>query len=303
MMTPEIPNEELPASPPKRRKLKHPRTAKACSFCRRRKVRCSGTHPCDYCKNEGVECDFEDDLVRPPNRNSTSTGALENVPESSSIPQDAMMSAEASIQHSVSRPSRRNSVDLSQAFAAGQLIDPTSGVSLLYHLQNKAAEEVQAIPSASLATHGDVPQAVSATVNAFPLPAADEVTGLLERYFRFAMPTYRFLHRPTLEEWAKQLTGGEYGLVPKVASRSACALLACAQALLYTHHGDMYPDGGETELRRSRQYYARAKNLLEHKPGPANLSSVQARLAMCLYLLSTFRITECRFCSVSRIPS
>jgi hypothetical protein len=33
--------------------------------------------------------------------------------------------------------------------------------------------------------------------------------------------------------------------------------------------------------------------ILENEPGPPRLESVQARLAMCLYLLSTFRINEC----------
>lgn len=39
----------------------------------------------------------------------------------------------------------------------------------------------------------------------------------------------------------------------------------------------------------------KARLLLEQEPGPATLASVQARLAMCLYLLSTFRINECHF--------
>ena len=184
---------------------------------------------------------------------------------------------------------------LPQAFEGGQLIGPTSGVSLLYHLHSKA-EDGDAIPSASLTNHGDIPQTVNATVNTFQLPASDEVNGLLERYFQFATPTYRFLHRPMLERWAAQLNDNNGAFVPKAAPRSACVLLVCAQALLFTTHGDRYQTGGDADLRRSRQYYAKAKALLDLEPGPAHLSSVQARLAMCLYLLSTFRITECRFC-------
>ncbi len=41
--------------------------------------------------------------------------------------------------------------------------------------------------------------------------------------------------------------------------------------------------------------FDKAKSLLDEEPGPATVVSVQARLAMCLYLLSTFRINECRF--------
>lgn len=29
----------------------------------------------------------------------------------------------------------------------------------------------------------------------------DDAQRLIERYFDFAMPTYRFLHRPTIQEW------------------------------------------------------------------------------------------------------
>lgn len=44
-----------------------------------------------------------------------------------------------------------------------------------------------------------------------------------------------------------------------------------------------------------RADFDKARSLLNQEPGPATLVSVQARLAMCLYLLGTFRINECRF--------
>lgn len=43
----------------------------------------------------------------------------------------------------------------------------------------------------------------------------------------------------------------------------------------------------------SAPYFEKAVSILETEPGPPQLESVQARLAMCLYLLSTFRINEC----------
>lgn len=101
-------------------------------------------------------------------------------------------------------------------------------------------------------------------------------------------------------------------------AEAACALLVCSQSLLYTKEGNRYLDGGDEDLNRSRfcessdtdySFYAdanyplpgfadfeKAKSLLNQEPGPASIASVQARLAMCLYLLSTFRINESRFC-------
>ncbi|KAK5086798.1 hypothetical protein LTS08_007211 [Lithohypha guttulata] len=39
----------------------------------------------------------------------------------------------------------------------------------------------------------------------------------------------------------------------------------------------------------------RAKALLDKEPGPASLASIQARIGLCLYFLSTFRLNECRY--------
>lgn len=43
----------------------------------------------------------------------------------------------------------------------------------------------------------------------------------------------------------------------------------------------------------SCMYYERARRLIDTEPGPPRLESVQARLALCLYLLSTSRVNEC----------
>jgi hypothetical protein len=196
------------------------------------------------------------------------------------------------------RPSRRNSLEPSQTFVEGQHIGPTSGVSFLYHAWNRGSDvnvqENDGAPvSAPLASHGDFPQTkLHAADSPLSLPTPERAASLLEHYFRFATPTYRFLHRPTLEDWTAQLLAGHRLSVPK----SACVLLVCAQSLLYTMAGDRYVGGGDQDLNTSRVYYQKAKTMLDQEPGPATLASVQARLAMCLYLLSTFRINECRFC-------
>ena len=197
-----------------------------------------------------------------------------------------------------SQASRRSSLEPSPTFVEGQHVGPTSGVSFLYHAWSRdqhvnVQENGGASVSAHLASYGDFPQAnLHAADSPLSLPTSEAAASLLEKYFCFATPTYRFLHKPTLEDWTFQLLAGHHLSVPK----SACVLLVCAQSLLYTMSGDRYADGGDQDLNTSRLYYQKAKTMLDQEPGPATLASVQARLAMCLYLLSTFRINECRFC-------
>ncbi|EXJ67998.1 uncharacterized protein A1O5_08613 [Cladophialophora psammophila CBS 110553] len=181
---------------------------------------------------------------------------------------------------------------LEPTFAEGHHIAATAGVSFLYHSWNRgdAVEGEAVLPSAPLTCHGDIPPVQVRQDQ--PFPKREEADALLERYFRFATPTYRFLHRPTLEKWTSQLLSGARMLTAEVA----CTLLVFSQSLLYTREGDRYVDGEDQDLNRSQFYFEKAKSLLNQEPGPASVTSVQARLAMCLYLLSTFRINECRFC-------
>ncbi|KAJ9606834.1 hypothetical protein H2200_008844 [Cladophialophora chaetospira] len=181
---------------------------------------------------------------------------------------------------------------LEPTFAEGHHIGATAGVSFLYHTldRGEVAEGEVALPSAPLICHGDIVPAQICQDQ--PMPTREEAAAFLERYIRFATPTYRFLHRPTLEGWTSRLLSGSR----LSTGEAACTLLVFSQALLYTEEGDRYIDGGDRDLDRSQYYFERAKSLLGQEPGPATVASVQSRLAMCLYLLSTFRINECRYC-------
>lgn len=273
-------NDDLPESPQKKRKLKHPRTSKACEFCRRRKVRCSGTHPCEYCRTEGVRCEYGDDLIRPsgvkadtnavrssPPNPIASTAAAPNAPESDST--DGPAPAHIPEQH----------------------MEAASGVALLY-LSQPDDSHLDPIAPAVLASYGDYVPSLSNEEADFELPKDDVLQDLLDQYFRFAMPTYRCLHQPSVEQWASDLSSGNETLsIPQ----TACVLLACAQALLFTESGNRYGSEPDIRMRRSQQLYQKAKRLLNKESGPATTASVQARIVLCLYLLSTYRLTECRY--------
>lgn len=201
--------------------------------------------------------------------------------------------------------SRRNSFDPPQMFADDQHVGPTSGISFLYHPWNKEGRprptretqgnnfEHSSLPPAPLDSYGDLPQPILEDGDSTPLLGRDEISGALERYFRFATPTYRFMHQPTLERWASMYLAED----PKLrCAQRACVLLACAQSLLYSAKTDKYVTETDEGIRQSRRCFQEAKEILDRETGPPCLASVQSRLATCLYLLSTFRMNACRFC-------
>ena len=208
--------------------------------------------------------------------------------------------------HEMPGHSRRNSIEPPQMFAEDQHVGPTAGISFLYHPWNKGEERTSRVPLEPHGTadapslvpldcYGDFPQSILQQPES-PYPthlSPDQISVTLERYFRFATPTYRYMHRPTLEKWANRYVNDD----PKLGNaQRACVLLALAQSLLYTVRSDGYVTEDNENIRQSRLCYQKAKDLLDRETGPPSLASVQARLAMCLYMLSTFRMTACRFC-------
>ena len=267
----------------------HPRTARACHFCRRRKARCTGTNPCDLCRTERRRCEYGDDLIRPRPASTASVTEPRSHPTLANIDADV----EEPLGLGVSKPRPINTPP--QTFASEQHIEPASGVTLLYSSRNADGIHERRhddIPKALLTSYGDFVPLLDRREGDFTVPEASVLHRLVGQYFGFATPTYRYLHRPSLEQWASQLSEHDKTLsIPK----TACVLLTCAQALLYTQKGNRYGSDRDAEMHQSHMLYNEALLLLDRESGPAELASIQARLAMCLYLLCTYRLTACRF--------
>ena len=290
-MTSAAGDEEDLAEYPRKKKFvrMHPRTARACQSCRRRKARCTGTYPCVLCKQDGRHCEYGDDLIRPRPAGTARDAESQCQPILAGI--DAFVNKSP-----VSRVSGPNPTDTApQTFGSEQHVGPASGVALLY--SSRDSDGIHGgrhayIPKALLTSYGDYTPSLDHRDGDHIVPEASVLHRLVGQYFGFATPTYRYLHRPSLEHWASQLSEQDHGLsTPK----AACVLLACAQALLYTTKGNRYGSDNDAEMHQSHLLYNKAKLLLDHESGPAGLASIQARLAMCLYLLCTYRLTECRF--------
>jgi hypothetical protein len=160
----------------------------------------------------------------------------------------ATASKDASTSLSMPTTSCAQPSSLPPAFTEGQHIGPTAGVSFLYHVfnQNERHETEMVLPAAPLSRYGDVTQKSNCGQHA--LPSREDAQTLLNHYFRFGTPTYRFFHKPTLEKWMSQLLDSSSILI----SEAACALLVCAQSLICSRDGDSYCDEGDDDFNRSR---------------------------------------------------
>lgn len=194
----------------------------------------------------------------------------------------------------VSEPlSLRASPEPTQTDQQGHYVGPASGVSFLLRVQRRVYQTLKFPPSSSIFTFGDAPLP-DFDVSFFVLPPKDVTRQLLVRYFDFAVPTHRFLHRPTVEAWFEDLYtfNGCMSSRDEAPARTALLFMVFAQASLYmtepatdAHHDKM--------ADVSSRYFLAAEHQLQKERGQVRLASVQARLAQCFWLLSQSRINHC----------
>ncbi|OTA93517.1 hypothetical protein M434DRAFT_21411 [Hypoxylon sp. CO27-5] len=185
--------------------------------------------------------------------------------------------------------SSRNSPEPLQTDRQGHIVGPSSGVSFLLRVQKKLASQASHYSSeSSIFTFGDLPLP-EWDGSFFILPPKSEAQDLLTRYFEFAAATHRFLHRRTMALWLDELyeTGGK--MRSKEGARSRIALIfmmfACAQR--FTQSND--ENGSESSAR----FFSAAEHQLSEEKGEVRLTSIQARLCQCFYLLAESRMNHC----------
>lgn len=282
--------------------------------CRKRKTRCSGGATCELCIEHQVVCTYDEE---PPPRNSTSSAVRRSVDEGHPHtprlaeleklePRDTPTYTPRAEPVAVEsgQPSRRPSLEPEATFDHGLHVGPTSGVAFLYRWQEDAGSTSEPTPNGELVpltTYGDMslPRVAKAQ-----LPDAVEGKALMlvflasvlcteanvdsEHYFRFSMPTFRFFHQQTIERWMQNLIDRK----PLEPIQAASVMVVWAHALMYSEKA---PTAAYRISDRSVSYLQQVKALMNNEGGPAQVSSVEARLATCLVLLTISSFNECRF--------
>ncbi|KAL2795136.1 transcription factor domain-containing protein [Aspergillus keveii] len=128
----------------------------------------------------------------------------------------------------------------------------------------------------------------------------EDTAALVRRYFDFAVPVDRFLHRPTIEHWFDEFYETRGVMRDRDAAAAQTAVLFMIFAIAQEHK---VPKLSSVDAHTSGRYFRAANQQLSREGGPVRLASIQARLCQCLWLLSQSRINHCwsLFGTVSRL--
>lgn len=242
-----LPHESLPLPTPKRRSRnkERVRVTRACDRCKRRKIKCNGTQPCDFCLRAKAQCTFNSSYAR---------GRIPTIPslaEHEAVDQSETPStSEFQEEPSTVEVEGQASPQEPQEDLQGHYIGPASGVSFLLRVQKRLHQAISFSMPSSIFTFGDAPlQPPDFDPSFCMVLPRDDAQRLFDRYFDFAMPTYRFLHRPTLQEWFVEF----YDTLGTMrdGNSSACAKIALL-FMIFAHARVYMPENdrpGPTDLR------------------------------------------------------
>lgn len=246
-----------------------PKCQKSDSLCSK-KTRCTGKCPCVLCTRAGLPCEY----TALYSRGRLPSVILDNAVASSRVrgsstqshPSDQTVSGSGDRVLSAVRPvnghlgeepitfqadlqadhvastldeigvtsSRASLEPVQQADLQTHYVGPSSGVSFLRRVQKRLHQTSSLTYSSSIFAFGDAPLP-DFDPTFFFLPPKSEAEELVARYFDFAVPTHRFLHRPTIEMWLKEFyeTKGVMENEKDALGRSALLLMVFAQATEY----------------------------------------------------------------------
>ncbi|KAL3489947.1 hypothetical protein BJX62DRAFT_252286 [Aspergillus germanicus] len=311
------------------------RVTRACDRCKKRKVRCTGQRPCHVCIEASTTCSYNASYTRgrrpavrvtdigpparlaaaprPRTRQDKSQRTMNRTPNSTAVdlaPQEAMLPGDFM---PTSEPISRTSPEPAEADLEGHYVGPSSGLSFLARVQKRFQQSVALPRGISVFNFGDSPlpydDASSLTGETPPvlpdltfamLLNRDDTAAFVRRYFDFAVPVDRFLHRPTIEQWFDEFYETRGVMRDRDAAPAQTAVLFMIFAIAQEH---TVPKLSSVDAHTSGRYFRAANQQLSRESGPVRLASIQARLCQCLWLLSQSRINHCwsLFGTVSRL--
>ncbi|KAJ4556006.1 hypothetical protein HRR78_001664 [Exophiala dermatitidis] len=176
--------------------------------------------------------------------------------------------------------SSQNSPEPSQTDLQGHYIGPASGVSFLLRIQKRLHQAISFTDPNSIFTFGDAPLHPPEFDPSFcmMLPRED-AQRLVNRYFDFAMPTYRFLHRPTVQKWFTEFydTLGIMRNPQSAPAKIALLFIVFAQGRVYMPDNDR---PGPPDLQNRRPDITNGLSPVE--------AECRRRTFWCAYTLDTY---------------
>ncbi|TGO53990.1 hypothetical protein BCON_0114g00010 [Botryotinia convoluta] len=264
------------------------KVTQACDQCRKGKARCSGNFPCTNCVHDKKDCSYNNDYTR-----GRRAKILPN-PNYKPDPQHKVFVGESNLannppkeQDDAQMPpvigSFGENLNFNQMMSQPQ--QSASNISTANQVQEAQQMFDQNAPASVLA-YGDLPMPIS-KLGLVTLPSPDDGAKLVQIYFDKFSPSILFLHRPSVERWTAELleAGGNLLQTDYLKSRNAIVFMIFASAQTYSAKSE--------SLDISMLNCQLADEQLQSETGPPQLTSVQARLLQCYYLIARGRINQC----------
>ncbi|KAE8383856.1 fungal-specific transcription factor domain-containing protein [Aspergillus bertholletiae] len=308
---------------------KDPKVSRACDSCKARKIRCSGTAPCENCNRRRLVCTYASKYSRgrPPTppplsrfREQPVVFASEtlNVQHASSrstpiTNRDVQTSQQSPV--NLGEGARRSLVNVGdgvplhaspELVIEGQYIDPTSGLTSFHHAWCKLSMQKGHIESPRsseaemnqpLVSAGDRPF-YQGTYFSNPFPDTPTARRLLSFYFDSCVVTYRILHRQTVEGWLDTILDNQrthHPMTHSIGNAKYCIILmilAIARFRTAKVERSSPNNDDASALQESDPLFCAAMDLTDAEKGFPRLESAQARLIQVLYLLQTSRVNR-----------
>ncbi|KAF7869963.1 hypothetical protein EAF04_004747 [Stromatinia cepivora] len=281
--------------PPPTRRVKNGerrRVTQACDQCRTAKQKCSGNTPCVNCITDRLSCSYDLPYTRGRRLQIKPNPAVEQNPRYPSFNNGPISINHGSFQQQDQR------VILPMLGPNGEVLPPTqmmapyqqqfnnsSNATFFQGAQQRFDMPLKGSP-VPVSAFGDLPMPIG-RAGIVALPNKDVGARLVATYFEKVSPSLLFLHRPSIESWTMDmLSDGGYILHKnELKSRNAAVFLIFASAQAY----NAGPEPSDTSML----HFQLADEQLQSETGPPQLSSLQARLLQCYYLLARGRINQC----------
>lgn len=148
-------------------------------------------------------------------------------------------------------PPSRTSPEPPQTDLQGHYVGSASGVSFLLRIQKRLRQNSSHSHESSIFTFGDTPLP-EFDPTFFVLPPKEDAQKLVARYFDFAAPTHRFLHRPSIERLLEDFYETQGNIKSEDApAKTALLLVVMAQAKAYSAN-DTLPNDHRYLLKTSK---------------------------------------------------
>ncbi|KAL2816723.1 fungal-specific transcription factor domain-containing protein [Aspergillus granulosus] len=280
---------------------RNPKVSRACDPCKTKKIRCSGTLPCNTCSRRRLTCTYASRYGRgrPPTPPSLTPRNGADMIDRRGIGSETPVRE----QNEGEENERRADSDL---VIEGQYFDLTSGLTFLHRAWSKlSAQRGQLMAYGSndvernqlLESAGDRPFYLENSTTEV-LPDDLTVRGLVSLYFDSCVVTYRMFHRQTVESWLDVMLRNREQSHPLAAlmgnAKASILLTILAIATFRSFKLQSTPsnDLPLSGLREGDSLFHAATGLTSSEMGYPRVESVQARLIQALYLLQTGRMSK-----------